>query len=164
MHHTLLCLLHQLNLRNIFLLKRKTVNSDFNRGRIKGLMLTNSIKQRGLIMKKFIYLTVICFSFMSVGTSDMISFPSESIVHAQRPTPPYAKWGNIAVQRTKEKYPDAEVVDYLHIGRVDEGNNTVEKFKLWLKGQNREFGVLWMLRFNKSTEETIRISFREVAR
>ena len=41
-------------------------------------------------------------------------YTSSSIVHAQ---PPYAKWGKLAVEKTKEKYPKAEIIDYLHIGR-----------------------------------------------
>ena len=45
------------------------------------------------------------------------------------------------------------MVDYLHVGREDKGNNSVEKFKLWLKGQNKEFGVLVDVEFNKSTEQ-----------
>ena len=31
--------------------------------------------------------------------------------------PPYAKWGKLAVEKTKEQYPKAEIIDYLHIGR-----------------------------------------------
>nr|WP_251028972.1 DUF3889 domain-containing protein [Bacillus sp. ISL-18] len=54
----------------------------------------------------------------------------------QKPIPPYAKWGKITMQKTKEKYPQAKIIDYLHIGR-DKGENTsVEKFKLWLKENN----------------------------
>lgn len=115
-------------------------------------------------MKRIIYLAVICFTLMTVGIADFTPSPTESVVYAQRPTPPYAKWGNIAVQKTKEKYPNADVVDYLHVGRVDKGNNAVEKFKLWVKGQNREFGVLVNVEFNKSTEQIVHISYKEVAR
>lgn len=41
-------------------------------------------------------------------------YTGSSIVHAQ---PPYAKWGKLAVEKTKEQYPKAEIIDYLHIGR-----------------------------------------------
>ena len=41
-------------------------------------------------------------------------YTGSSIVHAQ---PPYAQWGKLAVEKTKEQYPKAEIVDYLHIGR-----------------------------------------------
>ena len=35
-------------------------------------------------------------------------YTGSSIVHAQ---PPYAKWGKLAVEKTKEKYPKAEIID-----------------------------------------------------
>ncbi|WP_428911165.1 YqzG/YhdC family protein [Niallia sp. Krafla_26] len=115
-------------------------------------------------MKKIIYLTFVCFTIMSLGNShfNLIAYD----VHAQTQTqpPPYAKWGNIAVEKTKEKYPDAQVVDYLHVGKENKGNNSVEKFKLWVKGKDREFGVLVNIEFNRSTEKIVRISFKEVAR
>jgi hypothetical protein len=115
-------------------------------------------------MKKIIYLSIICFSFISFGFTDFIPISTESVVHAERPTPPYAKWGKIAVEKTKEKYPDAQVVDYLHVGREDKGSNSVEKFKLWLKGTDKEFGVFVDVEFNEATESVIKISYKEVAR
>ncbi|WP_338471934.1 YqzG/YhdC family protein [Niallia sp. XMNu-256] len=115
-------------------------------------------------MKKLLYLGMICFSFMSFVVTSFSSINAESVVYAERPTPPYAKWGNIAVQKTKERYPNAEVVDYLHVGRENKGNHSVEKFKLWLKGKNREFGVLVNIEFNNSTEQIVKITYKEVAR
>ena len=98
------------------------------------------------------------------GDSNVSSLNLETVVHAERPTPPYAKWGNIAVEKTKEKYPDAEVVDYLHVGQEDRGNHSIEKFKLWLKDKDKEFGVLVHIEFNKSTEQLVDITYKEVAR
>lgn len=113
-------------------------------------------------MKKLIYLTFICFSIVTFGNLNICPLGSQSAVHAKE-VPPYAKWGNIAVQKTKEKYPDAQVVDYLHIGREDKGSTSVEKFKLWVKGNDREFGVLVNIEFSKATEKTVKISYQEVA-
>jgi Protein of unknown function (DUF3889) len=114
-------------------------------------------------MKKIIFLMIICFSFISFEFTVFIPISTDSIVHAERPTPPYAKWGKIAVEKTKEKYPDAQVVDYLHVGREDKGSNSVEKFKLWLKGPDKEFGVFVDVEYNEASEQLIKISYKEVA-
>lgn len=81
--------------------------------------------------------------------------------------PPYAKWGKIAVEKTKEQYPQADIIDYLHIGREWKSTNVaVEKFKLWLrvKGGNREFGVFVNVEFEPSTDRYLGISYRETDR
>ena len=53
----------------------------------------------------------ICISLTAIV---LFMYKPLSAVHAQ---PPYAKWGKIAVLMTKEKYPQADIIDYLHIGR-----------------------------------------------
>jgi hypothetical protein len=78
--------------------------------------------------------------------------------------PSYAKWGRIAMQKTKERYPEAQIIDYLHIGREDGVSYSTEKFKLWLKGKDKEFGVLINIRFDPKTDEMKQISFKEVSR
>ncbi|WP_301335706.1 DUF3889 domain-containing protein [Bacillus sp. FJAT-27445] len=82
----------------------------------------------------------------------------------QKQFPPYAKWGQIALHKTKEKYPQANIIDYLHIGR-DKGENTsVEKFKLWLKQNNKEFGVFVNIIFDSKTEQIIDVKLMETTR
>jgi len=115
-------------------------------------------------MKKIIYLTLICFFCMGFGYFSSAAFAADPLIHTERPTPPYAKWGNLAVQKTKEKYPDAQVGDYLHVGKEDKETTSIEKFKLWLKGRDREFGVLIHIEFNKNTEKIVKITFKEIAR
>ena len=102
----------------------------------------------------------ICISLASIIIFIYNPFPS---VHAQ---PPYAKWGKIAVQMTKEKYPQADIIDYLHIGRSPKtGNISVEKFKLWLRDKSgKEFGVFVDVEFETKTEKFINISFKETPR
>ncbi|MEJ8767080.1 DUF3889 domain-containing protein [Oceanobacillus sp. HCA-5259] len=78
--------------------------------------------------------------------------------------PPYAKWGQVAMKKTKEKYPDAKIIDYLHIGAITRNGETTEKFKLWLRGKDREFGVYIDIRYTKKTEEVIDIKFQETDR
>ncbi|WP_254901169.1 YqzG/YhdC family protein [Tuberibacillus sp. Marseille-P3662] len=76
--------------------------------------------------------------------------------------PAYAKWGKIAVKKAQEKYSNAQVVDYLHIGREKQSNDeAVEKFKLWLKQQNKEFGVYVNVTFNPMSGQFINITFKE---
>ena len=77
--------------------------------------------------------------------------------------PPYAKWGHIAVQQAKNHYPQAKVVDYLHVGRTDTSAATAQEvFKLWLKSPTREFGVLVTCTLNKQTNQLISIQLREL--
>ncbi|WP_404328802.1 YqzG/YhdC family protein [Mesobacillus maritimus] len=78
--------------------------------------------------------------------------------------PPYAKWGQVAMKETKAKYPNADIIDYQHIGRDTESTTSTEKFKLWLKEDEREFGVLIDITFDNKTEEIIDISFEETTR
>ncbi|CAG9614709.1 hypothetical protein BACCIP111899_03942 [Bacillus rhizoplanae] len=103
---------------------------------------------------------IICIGLATVAL--FINRPF-SIVHAQ---PPYAKWGKIAVQMTKEKYPQADIIDYLHIGRKPKTTNvSVEKFKLWLREKNgKEFGVFVDVEFETKTETFLNIIFKETPR
>lgn len=84
--------------------------------------------------------------------------------HAESKIPGYAKWGRMAMQKTNEKYPNADVVDYLHIGKETKGTFSTEKFKLWLKEKNKEFGVLVEIEYDHKTEQVLRVDFQEVFR
>lgn len=89
-------------------------------------------------------------------------YSNPSIVHAQ---PLYAKWGKLAVEKTKEKYPKAEIIDYLHIGRKPKTVQiTVEKFKLWLREDGKEYGVFVDIEFDTKTEKFIKVSFQKTNR
>jgi len=83
--------------------------------------------------------------------------------HSQaRPdAPPYAKWGRLAMQTAMEKYPNADIVDYLHIGREDKGNTATEKFKLWAKESGKEFGIYIDIEFNPKNDNVIKVSTRK---
>ncbi len=85
-------------------------------------------------------------------------------VHAQQEIPSNAKWGSLAVKKTKEKYPDAAIVDYLHIGKENGSKVSTEKFKLWLKRGGKEFGVFVDIQFESETEKLIDIKFTETDR
>lgn len=76
--------------------------------------------------------------------------------------PAYAKWGKIAMEKVMSKYPTADVIDYLHIGREVGATSSIEKFKLWLRGaDNNEFGVFINIEFDNQTEEIIDVTYTE---
>ncbi|OFW75683.1 MAG: hypothetical protein A2201_04745 [Alicyclobacillus sp. RIFOXYA1_FULL_53_8] len=82
-----------------------------------------------------------------------------------KPEPAYAKWGKLAVAETKTRYPNAQVVDYLHVGRQNlDDDLTKETFKLWLRSPAREFGVIVTITFEKPTEKVRSIELCETAR
>lgn len=94
----------------------------------------------------------------------MCVFPM-NLIHTsyaqQKPIPSYAKWGVLALKETQEKYPNAQVKDYKHIGRVSGTRFTTERFKLWLKDDQKEFGVFVTIEFNNETEKVIKVTFKE---
>ena len=106
--------------------------------------------------------TVIALGLVISANSALANIPT--IAHAEGEIPAYAKWGQLAVLETKSKYPDADIIDYLHEGRESKGDSTIEKFKLWLKEGNKEFGVFVRIEFKTDTEEVVNIEFQETDR
>ncbi|BFH62426.1 DUF3889 domain-containing protein [Paenibacillus azoreducens] len=84
-------------------------------------------------------------------------------VHA---APDYTKFGKIAMRETQKRYPNASIIDYLHMGRsVISPVQTEEKFRLWLRRRDQaEFGVYVSIIFNSKTEEVQSIQFNETDR
>ncbi|MFK9090875.1 DUF3889 domain-containing protein [Bacillus salipaludis] len=100
--------------------------------------------------------------YFSVG-----AFPQKFLNTAmaqQKPIPPYAKFGTLAMEKTHEKYPNAKIIDYLHIGRLAGKQTSTEKFKLWLKDNSKEFGVFVNIEFNNETGKVSKITFKETSR
>ncbi|MFB4168954.1 YqzG/YhdC family protein [Virgibacillus sp. JSM 102003] len=107
-------------------------------------------------------LLLISFSvFLLLSPTNLGAYPLQQIAVAEKDIPSYAKWGRMAMKETKAKYPNAAIIDYLHRGRETKDGSTIEKFKLWLKEDNREFGVFINIEFNTETEKVIDITFRE---
>ncbi len=90
--------------------------------------------------------------------------PAEAIQQSSEQVPSYAKWGQLAMKRTKEAYPKADIVDYLHVGRQEGPILTAEKFRLWLKDGDREFGVNVTISFYKETETVKEVKLEEMKR
>jgi hypothetical protein len=111
-------------------------------------------------MKKLL----LCVSILLGST---LSYPSyiEHPAHAQqKPTPPYAKWSVIAMDKVKSKYPNAKVVDYLYVGRNNGDLTSTERFKFWLKDNQREFGVYVNIEFNKETQQVTNVTYQETTK
>ncbi|WP_404459729.1 DUF3889 domain-containing protein [Sutcliffiella horikoshii] len=113
-------------------------------------------------MKKItVLLCIACFLLLGYP-------PATSSAEATKPTtqqvPSYAKWGQLAMKRTKEAYPKADIVDYLHIGRQEGPVLTTEKFRLWLKEGDKEFGVNVTISFYKETEAVKEVKMEEIKR
>ncbi|MBE7149194.1 DUF3889 domain-containing protein [Bacillus mycoides] len=107
------------------------------------------------------FFTRIAFAVVLLTACSNI-YTGPSIVYAQ---PPYAKWGKLAVEKTKEQYPKAEIIDYLHIGRKPKTVQiTVEKFKLWLREDGKEYGVFVDVEFDTKTEKFLKMSFQKTNR
>lgn len=105
----------------------------------------------------------IWFSFIATLVIWFASTSSIELVLAQKPIPSYAKWGNYAMKTTKEKYPNAQILDYLHIGRKTGTTSSTESFKLWLRENKKEFGVFVDIQFDKQTEKVLQTTFRETS-
>ena len=121
-------------------------------------------KKVGIIMSRLLKVLFI----LMVSISPFSPFPqwvsNQTISHAQKPEPAYAKWGRLAMKETKEKYPNAQIIDYLHIGRTKYQSNETEKFKLWMRENQREYGVFVNITFNPETEKVIKMTFTETDR
>ncbi|MFS0920818.1 YqzG/YhdC family protein [Brevibacillus sp. 179-C 1.1 NHS] len=76
--------------------------------------------------------------------------------------PSYAKWGRLAMQETMKRYPNAQIVDYLHVGRIQKTPTTSEEtFKLLLQEGNRRWALLVHIEFVNHTEDVVSISYEE---
>ena len=101
--------------------------------------------------------------FLAIGILLTIS-TATTHTYAQQEVPAYAKWGKIAIRGTKIKYPEAKIIDYSHEGRESKEDSTIERFKLWLKDENHEFGVFVTIMYKTQTEELVQIELEETAR
>ncbi|MGG7620343.1 DUF3889 domain-containing protein [Bacillus coreaensis] len=111
---------------------------------------------------KFILSVHLLFGLIWFGEYPLLE--TNDVTFAQQQAPPYAKWGQIAMKKTKEKYPEANIIDYLHISREKGTKYSTEKFKLWLKTDSKEFGVFVDITFDNKTEQIKDIKYRETTR
>jgi hypothetical protein len=112
---------------------------------------------------------VLKISFVALLSAVALIAAPNLVVHAQplpmEQPPAYAKWGKMAVLATQKRYPNAKVVDYLHVGsNMLSPTVAQETFKLWLRQQNREFGVYVRIAFDTTSERVRSIHFQETDR
>ncbi|WP_342559648.1 DUF3889 domain-containing protein [Psychrobacillus sp. FSL W7-1457] len=105
--------------------------------------------------------------FIAIGIcmlATTVSMNMYSSTYAQDQVPAYAKWGKLAVKETQTKYPNATIIDYLHIGSETKEDSTIERFKLWMKDGNKEFGVFINIKYTTVTGKLVNIEFQETSR
>jgi len=78
--------------------------------------------------------------------------------------PAYAKWGKLAIEKTQSSYPNSKIIDYLHEGSELKEDATIEKFKLWLKEGDKEFGVYVRIKYTTETQQVVDIELQETAK
>ncbi|HJV31279.1 MAG TPA: YqzG/YhdC family protein [Bacillales bacterium] len=110
-----------------------------------------------------LFICLIAVFILSPSSIYPLNFANTS--HAQqKPIPSYAKWGRLAMEKTHEKYPNAQIIDYLHIGRITGTQTSTEKFKLWLKDNQKEFGVFVDIEFDNKSENIIKINLKQTSK
>ena len=114
-------------------------------------------------MRKIIFMTLGALG-IGIGIVNAISINTPTSTNVQQEIPAYAKWSKIAIKETQLKYPNADIIDYLHEGSESSGDSTIEKFKLWLKDHNKEFGVFVTITYITESEEIVNIEFQETVR
>lgn len=87
-----------------------------------------------------------------------------NIMTAEQQAPSHAKWGKVAMEHVKSKYPKAAIIDYLHVGREVKNDKTTEIFKLWLREGDREFGVFLHITFFTKSEEIVEVKEKETSK
>lgn len=96
-----------------------------------------------------------------VQEKHLTSIARSHIRYVKRTDPAYAQWGAVAIRETGKKY-GADVVDYLYMGRRRLSRDLAEeKFKLWLRKENREFGVYVTVRYHPITRQLVSIDYEE---
>ncbi|MFH5184834.1 DUF3889 domain-containing protein [Paenibacillus sp. TAB 01] len=83
--------------------------------------------------------------------------------------PEYAKWSRLAFSEIKKKYPNASVIDYLHVERKKMISETVpdeveETFKFWLNENGKQFAVYVRIRYVLATDKVLLIKLTETTR
>lgn len=115
------------------------------------------VKEMRLVMKKII----IALGIIAPTLSFSPHIPT--ITPAQQEIPTYAKWGQLAIKETQSKYPNTNIIDYLHEGSETKENSTIEKFKLWLKDRDKEFGVSVKIEYTTETDELVNIQIQKLS-
>lgn len=105
-----------------------------------------------------IMLTIFLIFCMAVSAS-MFSVQA----HAETKTQSYEEFGRAAMKKAKEEFPDAQIVDYLHVGKKRKTETSIETFKLTLKENNKPFQVFVFIEYNENTKKVIKVTLDKVS-
>ncbi|MFJ7667080.1 DUF3889 domain-containing protein [Lysinibacillus sp. NPDC097195] len=100
---------------------------------------------------------------LGILMSSYAAIPQIPETYAEVP-PAYAKWGKLAIEKIQSSYPNSKIIDYLHEGSELGEGATIEKFKLWLKEGDKEFGVYIRIKYNTETQQVVDIEMQETAK
>lgn len=114
------------------------------------------VKEMKFIMQKIV------IAFALIASTQSVPAHITAIAPTQHEIPAYAKWGQLAMKETRSKYPNASIIDYLHEGSESKGNSTIEKFRLWLKENSKEFEVSVEIEYTTETETLVTIQIQEI--
>ncbi len=110
------------------------------------------------MLGKIVFKAVLVFLTLTGGEHDAHDV---SAAHGQ---PGSVQWGQTVMRETALRYSDAEIIDYRYDGSFQlPSGQTEERFKLWLRGQGREFGVKVVLRIKEDAQRMDEILFTETA-
>jgi hypothetical protein len=75
------------------------------------------------------------------------------------------KWGKIALEAVKERYPNVAIVDSEYVGRFKISGTVAEDvFKMWFVQGSREHGLFVRVSFDKPHDRLLRVQFQETDR
>ncbi|WP_225229704.1 DUF3889 domain-containing protein [Sporosarcina quadrami] len=92
------------------------------------------------------------------------TYIAQSTIAEEKEIPAYAKWSRLALEETTKKYPNAKIIDYLYIGTASQEEKTIATFQLWMKENNKEFGVRVKVTYDTLSEQFVHVEFEEFAR
>ncbi|REK76601.1 DUF3889 domain-containing protein [Paenibacillus paeoniae] len=100
------------------------------------------------------------FLLLSIASPDTQAAVEPIAVQAAAPA--YAKWGKLAMEETAKVYRDASIVDYKYEGRFGSTEGVAEeRFLLWLRQGDRQFGVRVSLKIQLETENVLTVKLTE---
>ncbi|CAM5223785.1 hypothetical protein UACE39S_01167 [Ureibacillus acetophenoni] len=111
-------------------------------------------------MKKLVVFLTIVVAFFTIAAMTPLHSVSSPIVQQEKDIPAYAKWGVMAMQKTRKNTQTSNNRLFAY-GACCWTKYIVEKFKLILKEKGREFGLFVDLEFKNDTEELVNITFTE---
>ncbi|MDQ6419155.1 DUF3889 domain-containing protein [Paenibacillus sp. LHD-117] len=100
---------------------------------------------------------------MSLTHGEAAAAAANDIAIVQTAVPGYAKWGRLAMEETAKAYSGASIIDYKYEGRSERGQGMAEeKFRLWLRESDREFGVRVTITVEIATDTSRGVRFEEL--